>query len=138
MFIALKVKHPASKISVRFPAKLVRDGRVIRDMFPDWHAILRRDRLDQQGYNMGDRAGKYDRVFEPSDVSLVDASDTDYDVNDHVDDDQRPSFSGSMATGTTVPYSHGLPKQKHAASNEADHGGASDTASGISHNGTNA
>ena len=54
---------------------------------------------------MPDQAGKYDLVFEPSyNLSLVDDSDTDYDVNDHADDDQRPSCSGSMATGTTVPY----------------------------------
>ena len=51
----LKLKYPNSNISVQFPAKLVKDGRVVRDEFPNWHTVLKRDRLDQQSYDMADQ-----------------------------------------------------------------------------------
>ena len=42
---ALKANYPSSKISIQYPAKLVIDGRIHMDMFPEWREYMRRDRL---------------------------------------------------------------------------------------------
>ncbi|KAH3736246.1 hypothetical protein DPMN_042809 [Dreissena polymorpha] len=41
--------HPKSKISIVFPAKILADGRVVADMFPDWSQVLNGDRITTNG-----------------------------------------------------------------------------------------
>lgn len=41
----LKAAKPDSMISIQYPAKLIQDGRLIKDMFPDWQTSIRRSRL---------------------------------------------------------------------------------------------
>lgn len=41
----LRKKHPRDKISIVYPAKLVHNNHVIRDMFPDWWKIMRGRRV---------------------------------------------------------------------------------------------
>ena len=68
----LKSKHPGAKISIQYPAKLVKDWKVIKDMFPNWHKILKLDRLNQQNYDMSNKTD--DLVFD-SDASVSHDSD---------------------------------------------------------------
>ena len=134
----LKLKYPNSNISVQFPAKLVKDGRVVRDEFPNWHTVLKRDRLDQQSYDMADPVRQGDRVFESSGGAQSNDSDTDVDLYDHVDDGPRPSYAGPMANGTMAGFSHGRQSSRSSAGNVSDHGGVSDTAGGTQNNNTDA
>ena len=41
----LKSQNPSSRISIQYPAKLIKDGQIIRDMFPDWQQVMRKSRL---------------------------------------------------------------------------------------------
>lgn len=41
----LRQNFPDSKVSIVYPAKLVKDGRVLADAFPYWNQILQRDRV---------------------------------------------------------------------------------------------
>ena len=131
---ALKLKHPTASISVQFPAKLVKDGRVIRDMFPEWHTVLKRDRLDQQRYNMDSQADYGDGVFESSDTGRANNSDNDFDSYDRMDENDNAQFSIAEPTGsgTTVGALRGLqsprPPDRFQNGNESDHSGVSDTA----------
>lgn len=38
-------KHPRSRVTIAYPAKLIRNGRVIYDEFPDWFNVLRESRI---------------------------------------------------------------------------------------------
>ena len=87
----LKLKYPNSNISVQFPAKLVKDGCVVRDEFPNWHTVLKPDRLDQHSYDMADQVRQGDRVFKSGRGAQSNDSDTDVDLYDHVDDGPRPT-----------------------------------------------
>ena len=125
----VKLKYPNSNISVQFPAKLVKDGHVVRDEFPNWHTVLKRDRLDQQSYDMADQVRQGDRVFESSGGAQSNDSDTD-------DDGPRPSYAGPMANDTMAGFSHGRQPSRSPAGNVSDHGGVSDTAGGTQNNNT--
>ena len=46
----LKAQNPGAKISIHYPAKLVMNGRVMKDMFPQWYTVMRGGRLDTSGY----------------------------------------------------------------------------------------
>lgn len=41
----LREAYPRSKISIVFPAKLVKDGRVVSDMFPHWNTVMQGNRI---------------------------------------------------------------------------------------------
>lgn len=43
-----KSKHPNCKVTLVYPAKLIKNNRVIADEFPDWHKVLRTSRV--QGF----------------------------------------------------------------------------------------
>ena len=42
----LKAKYPNANISIHYPAKLMCDKRVVKDMFPNWFSVMKGDRLD--------------------------------------------------------------------------------------------
>ena len=44
-FKDLKRNSPDSRVSMAYPAKIIKDGKVMRDAFPCWDDILRRDRI---------------------------------------------------------------------------------------------
>ena len=44
-------KFPRSKVTIGFPAKLVINGRVVQDKFPDWFSVLRGSRHHQYTEN---------------------------------------------------------------------------------------
>ncbi|MCG8048310.1 MAG: hypothetical protein N0E48_22285 [Candidatus Thiodiazotropha endolucinida] len=48
---AEKGKNPRAKVSIGFPAKLVINGRVVEDKFPDWFPVLRGSRHIQHTEN---------------------------------------------------------------------------------------
>ena len=41
---AKKPKYPRGKVFIGFPAKLVVDGEVVRDVLPDWQTIMKGSR----------------------------------------------------------------------------------------------
>ena len=41
-----KQQNPGAKLNIVYPAKLLRDGQVIADAFPDWHYILHKSRMN--------------------------------------------------------------------------------------------
>ena len=57
----IESQNPSSNISIRYPAKLIMDKKVVKDMFPDWAAVMKQDRLKLDGYD--NRSDTYD-VFE--------------------------------------------------------------------------
>ena len=70
----LKKQFPNAKISIQYPAKLIVDGRVHKDMFPRWREIMKRDRLNfehDDGSSLGDEVHSPERgVFMESTTSL--------------------------------------------------------------------
>ncbi|MCG8044773.1 MAG: hypothetical protein N0E48_03665, partial [Candidatus Thiodiazotropha endolucinida] len=40
-----RANNPRSKLTIVYPAKLIKNGRVIADEFPDWHKVLRTSRV---------------------------------------------------------------------------------------------
>ena len=42
----LRSKYPNSNISIQYPAKLIKDGQIVKDMFPEWREIMRLSRLE--------------------------------------------------------------------------------------------
>ena len=60
----LKKQFPNAKISIQYPAKLIVDGRVHKDMFPRWREIMKRDRLNFEqdgGSSLGDEVHSPER-----------------------------------------------------------------------------
>ncbi|MEW8548703.1 MAG: hypothetical protein AB2693_34815 [Candidatus Thiodiazotropha sp.] len=76
----LKAKCPNSQISVQYPAKLIQDGRLVKDMFPDWYNCMKSDRLDDSLYGrtrvVNSRADHGEQVFESGSVSSDMGSET--------------------------------------------------------------
>ena len=58
MYKAEKEKRPARKVSIGFPAKLLIEGRVVEDKFPDWFAVLRGSRHGQNFENIMSKPNK--------------------------------------------------------------------------------
>ena len=51
----LKQENPLAKVAIVYPAKLISNGELVTDMFPEWDAVLRGSRIDlghpsQQSY----------------------------------------------------------------------------------------
>ena len=76
-----KSLNPNSNISIRYPAKLVMDGQVIRDMFPDWARIMKQNRLNMQGYTetQSISASVSKQVFHNDQNAWSDESETEHD-----------------------------------------------------------
>ena len=51
-FKSEKVKHPTARVVMGFPAKVIKNGRVVRDEFPDWNDLLRVSRV--RGFESGE------------------------------------------------------------------------------------
>ena len=46
----IKSRNPRAKVQIVYPAKLLVDGKVICDQFPEWAAALKGDRLGDFAY----------------------------------------------------------------------------------------
>ena len=77
----LRSKNPNSNISIRYPAKLVMDGQVIRDMFPDWARVMKQNRLNMQGYTetQSISASVSEQVFHNDENAWSDESEMEHD-----------------------------------------------------------
>ena len=77
----LKAKYPNSQISVQYPAKLFQDGRLVKDMFPDWYSVMKSDRLDDSLFGRtrseNPRVNHSERVFESDSESSVNDIETE-------------------------------------------------------------
>ena len=83
----LKTQNPRANIAIQYPAKLVIDGRVIRDMFPKWYITIRLNRL-VDNYPSKEKAKLTETdssvVFRPNESSPFEDRDTDQDDEDLV------------------------------------------------------
>lgn len=77
----LKSQNPNSNISIRYPAKLVMDGQVIRDMFPEWARVMKQNRLNTQGYTEAQSisASVNEQVFQNDENAWSDESEMEHD-----------------------------------------------------------
>ena len=84
----LKSQNPNATISIQYPAKLVMNGRVIKDKFPQWLTVMRSDRLDMNGYI---------RSADPNDIF-----ETSSDMSDMEQDEPRPSSRRSVSASPSL------------------------------------
>ncbi|MCG7877395.1 MAG: hypothetical protein N0C90_13810 [Candidatus Thiodiazotropha endolucinida] len=70
---ALKSANPNSRVSIQYPAKLMKDGHLVKDMFPKWHELLRKSRLENPNVHTTSTNIQSDRTSNTSDdrVRLV-------------------------------------------------------------------
>ena len=73
----LKIHNPNSDISIRYPAKLIMDKKVVKDMFPDWAMVMKQDRLSMEGYDYSSQ--QVPNVFDNDDNSASDESDMEHE-----------------------------------------------------------
>lgn len=108
----LKSKYPSSNISIQYPAKLVKDGLIVKDMFPDWQKIMRMSRLNNgrldNGSNMKGRVrsvaqSENENVFQSdsnSEWSDMEENDSGHDhvsEHEHVSEFERSGIMGTNA-----------------------------------------
>ena len=102
----LKLKYPSANISIQYPAKLVCDKRVVKDMFPNWFSVMKGDRLDA---NLGRLRQKGMSPFDEDggEVFASDSEHTDDGVNNDIEmSDQSGAARGPVHTPAPPP----LPK----------------------------
>ena len=64
---AEKAKNPTCTLSIGYPAKLIKNDRVIANEFPDWRKVLRTSRV--QGSESGESSDENDNGESSSDVT---------------------------------------------------------------------
>lgn len=100
----LKNQFPSAKISIQFPAKLIKDGHVIRDMFPNWHKVLKLDRLSQLEYSINNPE---ETVF---DNETTESNDSDMELETDTLPPPPPRAPRSPTTTRDIsspnPFSH--------------------------------
>ena len=76
---ALKTNNPRVKCQIIYPAKLVVDGKVVRDEFPDWYTVMKGSRLSDFSYIdqtlSFDRARRTNKLKPPELQKIFDSSD---------------------------------------------------------------
>ena len=111
----LKAKYPNSQISVQYPAKLIQDGRLVKDMFPDWYSFIKSDRLDDSLYGRtrseNPRVDHSERVFESDSESSVNDIETEGTVMQtqaqiHSSPSPRAQVSAESIFGSGKPQSN--------------------------------
>lgn len=88
----LKAAQPNSNISIQYPAKLIQDGRLVKDMLPNWQDAIRRSRLKTSEKNITSEKPPPNSRVRLSDLSInkpVFQSESSHDNSDmeHSDDD---------------------------------------------------
>ena len=51
--------YPPSRVTIGYPAKIIRNGRVTHDEFPDWYDVLHCSRV--RGFEINETTGKESR-----------------------------------------------------------------------------
>ena len=97
---SLKAQQPNFSISIQYPAKLIVDGRVVKDMFPNWFKIMKCDRLNSKlGSNrtepLNTQTGQSEQVFDSDpDYSDTNSENEQIEMATESNDTQsRGSFS---------------------------------------------
>ena len=65
----LKQQNPGAKVTIVYSAKLIMNGTVVNDLFPEWDSIMRGSRIDlnhpsQQNYSRASNFGSSTRFTE--------------------------------------------------------------------------
>ena len=111
----LNAANPNSNISLQYPAKLIQDGRLIKDMFPNWQESIRRSRLWNSEKIISEKPTSNGRV-RLSDLSInkpVFQSESSHDNSDmeHNDDDSSGA-QPIMASAVVNSFKQSLNKDK--------------------------
>lgn len=131
----LKAKYPNSQISVQYPAKLIQDGRLVKDMFPDWYSFIKSDRLNDSLYGRtrseNPRVDHSERVFESDSESSVNDIETEGTVMQtqaqiHNSPSPRAQVSAASIFGSGKPQSNERSTQR--GDTACQRSGASNTA----------
>lgn len=121
-------KNPRAKVSIGFPAKVVVNGRVISNKFPDWYQVLRGSRCNTNQVAPTDRVTddlteNKDDTARPTDHNNTEiSSETDEETRDismQMDSEgedelkiQQPS-NGSTQSQPSVTQQEPTEKQSH-------------------------
>ena len=57
----LKQNYPHSNINIVYPAKLIKDGRIVRDLFPRWNNIMSGNRVQVKAHSSADKGSTVNR-----------------------------------------------------------------------------
>ena len=91
---------PWLKISIQYPAKLIEDGRVIRDMFPGWRKAMRMSRLGN-----GNSDNSRGRVQSNAQVHLF-ASETEWSDIEETESDYSEPSEQRDPIGSDITHAH--------------------------------
>ena len=72
---AIKSRQPRAKAQIVYPAKLIVDGKVVRDEFPDWNDAMRCSRLSSDFAHI-DRNFGFDQPSMNSDIQAAEGNTT--------------------------------------------------------------
>lgn len=117
----LKSANPNSNISIQFPAKLIKDGHLIKDMFPNWQDSIHKSRLGLSGIYISEKPPNRRvrltdaRMNAPGPVFQSDSS-HEYSDMDHSDVD---SNSAQPVVSSAVVHVDGQADQ--APTEQDDH-----------------
>lgn len=78
----LKSLNPSSNISIQYPAKLVKDGLVVKDMLPDWFRVMKGNRISSEGYIRTESNGVAEQLLDNSYASV--SGESDMEVGDGI------------------------------------------------------
>ena len=115
----LRSKNPNSNISIRYPAKLVMDGQVIRDMFPDWARVMKQNRLNMQGYTetQSISASVSEQVFHNDESAWSDES----EMEDDSDLTQASPGMSQLPRTNRTPHGASSRPPRSLFASEVDH-----------------
>ena len=95
----IKSQHPLAKVAIVYPAKLLVNGRVEKDMFPEWDTVLSGSRIDMTHESQSSYAKKLGILQTnqgPFDLGSVASTSTPRYVNHVTIDINREVAAGSQ------------------------------------------
>ena len=114
----LRNRFPDSRVSIVYPAKIVKDGKVVRDAFPNWSAIMTGDRVCQNTRNTRidvNKADDYSSHVSPHSTSA--RPNTQVEASNHGTKSMRPTPSvPTPAQLARRPRSRDSPRRKQSKS----------------------
>ena len=103
-FKMAREKYGPRRVSLRFPASLVINGDTVKDLFPDWHEVLKgsrnsdvRNRIDEQVKVLATEVVKASSSFKPTLDFDSDDTDDDSEMETSIPNHQQNATNISTA-----------------------------------------
>ena len=115
-----KLEGTRAKVAIVYPAKLLHNGRVVRDMFPDWNVHMRKSRakpadpIDHSNTGPRDQQTSHKSVY---DQSTDTASSCDDSASD--DSDETPSETEHSSADIQFESQPQIPEPANSQSSQA-------------------